>query len=410
MGLRWTTHLGWNALACAALLACGSAVHPGATPPGGPTATPPGGPGIPSSGPGSTLWEVALDYDTDEFGGPWADGDGNLFTIDMNAGKITAEKRDTSGALQWASEVKPACFSVVRPSGWFALGAADDGRFVVEVESCTLGAYRPSAERVTLLDPSGGVSREFTTGWGHALTVNRFGETFAVTADVGSPIVWSPGGGGWVSAWPMVLRLIGPDGTDAWVDRDGSLSLLPGSLQAMPDGGAVAIADNGTTAFRLDRDGTLLWTSELPVQVTPYVYPYTAALRDGTFVVAIETPGVVAYGAGQAGVTGERGRALLVVASDGSPRNVIPLPASAPGERWNVATTALATGGVAVWEYAASCARLWGFSCDLSLSWQRQLDASCTLAIGAAVSTPEGLVLSVAARFSSPKKLVALRQ
>jgi hypothetical protein len=32
------------------------------------------------------------------------------------------------------------------------------------------------------------------------------------------------------------------------------------------------------------------------------------------------------------------------------------------------------------------------------------------LAIGAAVSTPEGLVLSVALRFSSPKKLVALMQ
>lgn len=403
MGLRWTTHLGWTVLACTALLACGPAAHRSATPPAGsslPSSAPPPDSNIPSSGPGSTRWEVALDYDTDQLGGPWADGEGNLFMIGLSAGKITPEKRDASGALEWVSEVEPAC-----SHGSFALGATDDGRFAVEVTSCPLGTgHRPTAERVTLLDASGRIASEFTTGWGYTLTLNRFGETYAVTADVGSPIVPSPGGGELVSAWPALLRLIRPDGTDAWVDRSGSLSPLPPSLQAMPDGGAVAIAENGTTAFRLDRAGTLLWTTDLPVYVTPYVYPYTAALRDGSLVVAVETSGVVAYGAGQAGAAGERGRALVVVASDGRPGTVIALPATAPGDRWNVALTPLTDGGVAVWEYGAACPRIWAFACDLSLRWQRRLDASCTSAIGAAVSTPEGLVLSVG------RKLVALEQ
>jgi hypothetical protein len=62
-----------------------------------------------------------------------------------------------------------------------------------------------------------------------------------------------------------------------------------------------------------------------------------------------------------------------------------------------VALTALDDGGIAVWEYGATCPRLWAFSSDLSLRWERQLDASCSSnqRIGSAVSTPQGLVLLV---------------
>ena len=385
---RWTGP-GRTALACAALLACGPAAHPGATPPGCP--------GIPSSGPGSTLWGVALDDDgmaAFGMGGPWADGDGSVFTIGVNGGKITAEKRDTSGARKWASEVEPAC-SPPQYWGFYGLGATDDGRFVVKVRSCPLGWYLPNATKVTLLDPSGRIASEFTTGWGYTLTVNRFGETYAISADVGSPIVMSPSGP--VSGAPMLLRLIRPDGTDSWVDREGSLSsFLPGSFQPAPDGGALALTANGAAAFRIDRAGTLRWTADLPVTVTPYVFPYTAVLRDGSLAVAVETTGVVAYGGGEAGVAGERGRALVVVTSDGRPKTIIGLPATAPGDRWNLALAPLTDGGVAVLEYGASCERLWAFSSDLSLRWQRQLDASCRSTTGSAVSTPHGLVLLVA--------------
>jgi hypothetical protein len=184
---------------------------------------------------------------------------------------------------------------------------------------------------VRLLDRSGRIASEFTTGWGRALLVNRFGETYALSADVGSPVVYSPAEGRLVSAAPMLLRLIGPDGSDAWVDRAGSLSFQDQSLQPMPDGGAVALTANGAAAFRIDRAGTLLWTTDLPVKVIPYAKPYTASLRDGSLVVAVETSGVVAYGAGQAGVAGESGRALIVVESDGRPGTILPLPPATTG-------------------------------------------------------------------------------
>jgi hypothetical protein len=397
--LQWTPPLRWTSLACVALLACGRA---------SPTAD-----ARNPSGPGSTLWSVALDYDgmwAYGIGGPWTDGEGDLFTISVNGGEITAEKRDASGAVKWASEVEPDCSPPTR-WGFNGLGATDDGRFAVKVTSCPFAyANDPTAAKVTLLDRSGRITSEFTTGWGYALTVNRFGETYAISADVGSPIVMSPSEGRLVPAAPMLLRLIRPDGTDAWVDRGGSLSFLPNSLRPMPDGGAVALAANGAGAFRIDRAGRLLWTADLPVTVTPYAYPYTAALGDGSFLVAIETSGAVEYGAGRAGSPGERGRALLIVTSDGRPGTVTSLPASSPDSPRTLALTALTNGGAAAWEFGATCDRLLALSSDLSLLWQRRLDTSCSSIVGSAVSTREGLVLLVASRSSATMNLVSLQQ
>jgi hypothetical protein len=342
--------------------------------------------------------------------GPWADGDGNLFTVSVNGGEITAEKRDASGTRKWASVVQPDC-SPPTHWGFNGLGATDDGRLAVGVTSCPFAYTRdPTATKVRILDSSGRIASEFTTGWGRALVVNRFAETYAISADVGSPVVYSPTEGHLVSVAPMVLRLIRPDGTDAWVDREGSLSFQDLSLQPTPDGGAVALTVNGAAAFRIDRTGTLLWATDLPVTSIPHWPPYTAVLRDGSLVVAVETSGLVAYGAGQAGVAGERGRALEVVASDGHPRTIISLPANAPGEAWNVGLTPLSDGGIAVWEYGASCERVWAFSSDLSMRWQRQIDASCAWTIGSAAAEPDGLVLLLVSKSWTVEKLVAFRQ
>ena len=353
-------------------------------------ASPPEG----TSLPGSTNWEIALDYDGVRASGMapvWADDGGNVYTLAVTAGKITAEKHDRSAATLWHMAVEPAC-----SQGFWSLGATPDGRLAVEVTYCPLGfAYRPTASRVTLLDPSGGVVSEFTTGWGHALAINPFGEVYTVSADLGSPVVASPTGDRLISGSPVLLRLIRPDGTEAWVNRDGSLLPMAYSLQPLSDGGAMALTPDGTAAFRIDRSGTPLWTSELPVTAKFSVFPFTAALRDGSFVVAVETSGVVACGSGQAGAAGQNGRALLIIGCDGRPRTIVPLPSSAPGEPRNIAPTSLADGGVAVWEPLAACGRIWAFSSDLSLRWERQLDESCTTSIASAVGARDGPVFAV---------------
>jgi hypothetical protein len=227
--------------------------------------------------------------------------------------------------------------------------------------------------------------------------MNRFGEVYAFASDADAPLVLDANGH---FATPMFLRLVNSNGTDEWVRRDGFLAPNMYSVQPAPDGGAVGVTQDGSAAFRVARDGSLLWRVGLPVPPAEWL-PSTALLRDGSFVIAVETMGVVEYGSVIAGVAGQRGRALLVVASDGRPRTVIPLPQgppTAPPGSSPVVPVALSDGGVAAWEFG-SCPRIWAFSDDLSLRWERSLDDGCdpqtsTAQIGSAVGTREGIVLT----------------
>jgi hypothetical protein len=48
-----------------------------------------------------------------------------------------------------------------------------------------------------------------------------------------------------------------------------------------------------------------------------------------------------------------------------------------------------------VWEPLAACERIWAFSSELSLRWERQLDASCTTKIASAIGARDGPVFAV---------------
>jgi len=394
------------ALACGALIACGEGAH--ASPGGGagPAATqqvpPPGGgassggsavaptgagaaPGAPRA-PGSSQWVKSLSTTTGYgVAAVRADATGNIFTFTVQAGSPTLEKRDASGTVLWATPIPPACRQGMR-----TLGVAEDGRVAVSVTSCPFGLSLPTLEKVTLLNSDGSVASSFATGYGAAAEVNRFGELYAFAADAGAPLASGAGG---IAPPPRFLRLIGPDGADRWVRRDGTLSPMPLALHPTADGGVAGVTEDGTAVFRLDRAGTLLWRTALPTGVSPSLAGNAEVLADGSVAVTGDTRDVVRFGDAQVGGPGQVGRALLVIRADGTPRTVVALPDPAPGQGRSVAPTALADGGLVAWEQGP-CPRVWAFAADLSPRWNRHVDAACAASVGSATATRGALLLA----------------
>jgi hypothetical protein len=340
--------------------------------------------------------------------GDWqvtADAGGNSFTAVPKIGAdysssfpVTVEKRDSSGNAVWATTLKGDANSSC-PMLALMLGVTDDGRVGVALPNCPPGTPPGNAWNVMLLDSGGAASSRFTTGIGTVLAINRFGEVYAATADVGATIPSPDPKGGWPNGSPFLMRLIRPDGTDAWVDRAGTIGQL-GDPHPTSDGGAVALGgyappDNvNPTVVRIDRSGKVLWTTEFPGST--YGSGGLAVLLTGEVTVPVARSGVIQYGDGQVGAAGQQEtRAVLVIKADGTPRSVVPLPP--PSSQAAYATlipTALLDGGFTVSEGDATCPHVWAFSADFSPRWDRSVDASCTASITSAAATVDNLLLT----------------